>query len=266
MDERSWTLSPAGLLIIITFVAIGVILARFFNGRKARYLAHVEYWVLSPTTKLPDLTETMAAVMKAPGIGPAEGLLFSDIRFKIGLILSSKNKNSEIMNRLDYRDAFARSGSAIRVQYTSETKLDQRKHLQFCVHVVNALAGQVGALSILDVVADRLWTVPEFQAFLSLKHRAVGFEEHVEITQRDDFSFLVRGLQKVGVPDIHTYPVEQDQLMLARSILEEYSKSSWDAMEPRMDPIEEYGDQFMLLRAPIKPGMESARLLRRQAR
>ena len=266
MDERGWALSPAGLDIVATFIAIGVILARYFNGRKGRYLAHVEYWVLSPTTKLPDLTETMAAVMQSPGIGPTEGLLFSDIRFKIGLILANKNKNSELLTRPEYRDAFAQAGSAIRVQYSSETKLDARKHLQFCVHVAQALAAQVGAVYILDVVSDRLWSLSEFQAFLAKKHQAFSFEDHVEINEGDDLSFWVRGLQKVGVPDVHTLPVEKDKLLLARNVLEQYARSSWEAMEPRSEPVEEYGDQFILLRTPVKPGTDTARILRRQMR
>ena len=257
-------MSPAAPFVLVTVVAIGIVVARYFKSRKGRYLAHVEYWVLSPTTKLPDLTETMAAVMQSPAITPTEGLLFSDVRFKIGLILANKNRNAELLTRLEYRDAFARAGSAIRVQYTSETKLDARKHLQFCVHVANALAGQVGALSILDVVADRLWPLPEFKEFLTKQHHATGYEDHVEITQQDDHSFWVRGLQKVGVPDIHTLPVENDKLLLAKSILEQYAVASWEAMEPATEPIEEYGDQFILLRTPQKPGTETARLLRRQ--
>ena len=117
VDERSRALNPAGLLILATVVALGVIFARYLGNRKGKYLAHVEYWVLSPDTKLPDLTETMAVVMQSPGIGPTEGLLFSDIRFKIGLILSSKNRSAELLNRADYQAAFKNSKSAIRVQY-----------------------------------------------------------------------------------------------------------------------------------------------------
>ncbi len=256
------------ILPLLTVILLSVVLSfaatKYLADRRAKYLAHVEYWVLSPGTKLPDLTETMAAVMQSPAISPAEGLLFSDVRFKIGLILANKNKNAELLTRLEYRDAFARAGSAIRVQYTSETKLDTKKHLQFCVHVANSLATQVGAISILDVVADRLWPLPEFQAFLTKAHQATSYDDHVEITQEDDFSFWVRGLQKVGVPDILTYPVEKDKVLLAKSILEQYARASWDGMEPQNEPIVEYGDQFILLRTPQKPGIESARLLRRQ--
>ncbi|MEI7577954.1 MAG: hypothetical protein WCK51_13765 [Armatimonadota bacterium] len=266
MDERSWTLSPAGFFVTAVFVALGFVVSRYLSSRKGKYLAHVEYWVLSPITKLPDLTETMAAVMQSPGISPAEGLLFSDIRFKIGLILANKNKNAELLTRIDYRDAFARSGSAIRIQYSSETKLDAKKHLQFCVHVAGALATQVGALSILDVVADRLWSTPEFQQFLGKRNQATDFEDHVRIEEASDSTFIVRGLQKVGVPDLHTYPVEKDKLLLAKNILDRYARASWEKMEPLTEPIEEYGDEFILLRTPQKPGSESARLLRRQSK
>lgn len=266
MDERSWALSPAGLFVVSTFVALGIVVARYVASRKGRYLAHVEYWVLSPDTKLPDLTETMAAVMQSPGIGPTEGLLFSDIRFKIGLILSSKNRQAEIMTRPEYREAFAGSGSAIRIQYSSESKLDAKKHLQFCVHVAGAVATQVHGLGVLDVVADRLWSVSDFQEALSRQHQATGFDDHVRIEEQDDLTFTVRGLQKVGVPDLETLPVEKDKLLLAKNILERYSRSSWEQMEPRNEPIEEYGDEFILLRTPQKPGRESARLLRRQSK
>ena len=266
VDERSRALNPAGLLILATVVALGVIFARYLGNRKGKYLAHVEYWVLSPDTKLPDLTETMAVVMQSPGIGPTEGLLFSDIRFKIGLILSSKNRSAELLNRADYQAAFKNSKSAIRVQYSSETKLDAKKHLQFCVHVANALAGQVGAINILDVVADRLWSVDEFQKFLARAHNATSFDDHVRIEEQDDLSFTVKGLQKVGVPDLQTFPVEQDKLLLAKSIFEQYARTSWDRLEPQAEPIEEYGDQFFLLRTPLKPGNDKARLLRRQTK
>lgn len=266
LDERGWALSPAGFFVTAVFVALGVVVSRYLSSRKGKYLAHVEYWVLSPITKLPDLTETMAAVMQSPGIGPTEGLLFSDIRFKIGLILSSKNKSAELLTRTEYRDAFERSGSAIRVQYSSESKLDAKKHLQFCVHVAGALAQQVGAVGILDVVADRLWSVTEFQEFLNRKHQATGFDDHVTIVEQDDLSFSVKGLQKVGVPDLQTYPVEKDKLLLAQSIIDQYARDSWEKMEPRAEPIEAYGDEFFLLRTPLKPGIEKARLLRRQTK
>jgi hypothetical protein len=264
VDEWCRALTPAGFFIAAVFVALGIVLARYLNNQKGKYLAHVEYWVLSPDTKLPDLTETMAAVMQSPGIGPTEGLLFSDIRFKIGLILASKNKNAELLTRSEYRDAFERSGSAIRVQYSSESKLDSKKHLQFCVHVAGALAQQVGAVGILDVVADRLWSVTEFQEYLNRKHQATRFDDHVIVSQQDDLTFVVRGLQKVGVPDLSTLPVEKDKLLLARTVIDRYAAASWDAMSPMTEPIVEYGDEFILLRAAQKPGSESARLLRRQ--
>lgn len=266
MDERSRPLNFPLLFVIAVAMALTFILARYFAARKGRYLAHVEYWVLSPGTKLPDLTETMAAVMQHPSITPSEGLLFSDVRFKIGLILAEKNKNAELLTRLDYRDAFARAGSAIRVQYTSETKLDNLKHLRLCMHVASAIAKQVGALSILDVVADRLWTVREFEGTLVSAGQSSAIETHVKIIEQDDCSFKVNGLQKVGVPDLHTLPVERDKLLIARRILDQYAEKSWEAMTPNSEPIEEYGDQFLLLRVPTKPGIESARLLRRQAK
>lgn len=266
MDERSWALSPAGLFVVATFVALGIVVARYLASRKGRYLAHVEYWVLSPDTKLPDLTETMAAVMQSPGVGPAEGLLFSDIRFKIGLILASKNRQAELMTRPEFREAFAGAGSAIRVQYSSESKLDAKKHLQFCVHVAGALAEQVGANAILDVVTDRLWSAGEFQEFLNRQHQATTYDDHVQVEEREDHTFKLKGLQKVGVPDLETLPVGQDKLLLAKDILDRYARASWEKMQPLEEPIEEYGDEFILLRTPLKPGSESARLLRRQSK
>lgn len=270
MDAGSRTLNPIFLCVgILLGFGAGFGFARWNRLRKSRYLAHLEYWVLGDAEQLPDLTKTMEAVVGAnpygPGvIGPAEGLLFSDIRFKISIILAVKNPSAAWLVRDDL-SAAAGCKSALRVQYSSEGKLDEKKHLQFCVHVADALARQIGAPFVYDVVADRLWDVESFQSFLGREKKAVGFDDHVVISETEDYEISVKGLVKVGVPDLKTLPLEKDKLMLGRQIVEAYARASWDKMAPSDEMIEAYGDEFFLVRESVRPGLQTARLMRRRA-
>ncbi len=270
MDAGSRTLNPIFLFVgILLGFGAGFGFSRWNRLRRGRYLAHLEYWVLGNAEQLPDLTKTMEAVVGAnpygPGvIGPAEGLLFSDIRFKISIILAAKNPSAAWLVR-DELSAASGCKSALRVQYSSESKLDEKKHLQFCVHVADALARQVGAPFVYDVVADRLWDVASFQAFLGREKKAIGFDDHVVISETEDHEISVKGLVKVGVPDLQTLPLEKDKLMLGRHIVEGYARASWDQMAPSDEMIEAYGDEFFLVRESVRPGLQTARLMRRRA-
>ena len=80
---------------------IGFLIGAFFirHRQQRSYFAATEYWVYIPGTELPEQQTIMHRMLAAnpygkpsdPPLGPREGVIFSDVRLHIALVLRSKN-------------------------------------------------------------------------------------------------------------------------------------------------------------------------------
>ncbi|MEY4882008.1 MAG: hypothetical protein RLZ87_1441, partial [Armatimonadota bacterium] len=120
----------------------------------------MEYWVYSTQDKLPDQNELMKAIVGANPyiknginpIGPSEGLVFSDVRFKIALVLKTKNQQffspatfeDELLERPELAEALQKSESIIKIQYSSNQPVKNFNYLQMLPHAVMAASNLTG--------------------------------------------------------------------------------------------------------------------------
>src|SRR5437870_8476526 len=87
--------------LLLLGVLVGIVIGWLLVTRKKepKFLSSNEYWVYLPGDRMPDQTQVMARVIgdnpykqrgKNP-VSPREGLLLSDIRLHLALVLRSKN-------------------------------------------------------------------------------------------------------------------------------------------------------------------------------
>jgi hypothetical protein len=125
---------------ILLGIAVGYIFMVLRSKRLAgKYLATAEYWVYLPSEKLPKQEDVMSLVLGGNSpIGPAEGLLLSDIRLHIALVLRSKNPHvfrpdlfdDHIEPTAELLKRMGESKSLAKIRYLSEDRLKSDAHLQ----------------------------------------------------------------------------------------------------------------------------------------
>lgn len=190
-------------------------------------------------------------------IGPAEGLLFSDIRFHLGLARRDKNP---LLFRPDLFDAtcavtpgavtaLADAFAMIKVRFLSHQPMPDRRHLRFIPHAADAVTALAGGLAVYDPVAETLETAEEFSSRL-FEADLDASEFHVRCAIAPELSGVTArtmGLRKLGLPELQTLPAPSDQRTLLSELMSTAVKSLWDAGEhqPRLElPL--HGDTFVL--------------------
>lgn len=259
-------------------------LAKFFERfRKAPpFFAAAEFWIYLPTEAEPDQSALISALLNQNPYGhlaftKTEGLLFSDIRTHLGLVTKAKNPHAfrpdlfetgveptkEILRNLADAKAF------MRVRYVSETPLIDRRHLQFLTMVADAIARQQQSQVVYDVLAEHLMSSGELRERLTKDRDATKFDGQVSVRwvpEDDGGSVQTKGLVKVGVPELVSYPVNLDQRVLATEVIELAARELWESASlPQDMKVEAYDDEFALVFEPPKDRKTKVRLLRRQA-
>jgi hypothetical protein len=276
MDE--WSRSV--ILVIIFVVISSAIGAYVYYARKQRFLAHAEYWVYSKAVELPSTEKLMVRLVGSNPyiqqgqnpIGGAEGLVLSDVRLKIALILQKKNPKlfegrllpDSIAEHHEFVNDVGQFNSIVKLQYVSPTKLKDKRHLQFLIHAADAVAEIVDAKWILDKVTGSLRTKDELATILQSNFNVTKMEFHVRLESNEDNTFSSFGLGKVGIADFDTHPVSADQAQLVREILSKYMTLSWERGEAFPDPIKAYDDEFFMIQKLAKSGRTMMRIVRKQ--
>ena len=163
-----------GFILAVVFGAlIGYLFTRRRGGsrRQERLVTQAEYWVYIPSEKLPDQDAVMTRMVTQnphgkPGqspIGPKEGLLFSDIRLHVAVILRNKNPHVFRPDLFSEADADAEALAAlsgapamVQLRYLSEEPLSDDRHLKFLPHLADAYAYVGNAVLIYDAMAEQL--------------------------------------------------------------------------------------------------------------
>jgi hypothetical protein len=140
------------------------------------------------------------------------------------------------------------SASFVKIRYISEDPLPDHRHLIFLAHAADSVAALADGLVIYDVVAERLLTASEFSAEI----------DRVEDTSSSEFQTQVvwsrtqpggvaetRGLVKVGLPELSTEPMNNDQRVLVTAILENVIQQVWNQSAlPQVLDVRYYDDSY----------------------
>ena len=259
--------------------------ARLIFGRRERYLATNEYWVYLPGAAMPDQTEIMARVVgnnpyiqkgRNP-ITPREGLLFSDIRLHIALLLRSKNPHifrpdlfdEHIEPTAEILESLANSESLVKVRFISEDRLRNRACVQLLPHIADAIADQGGGEVIYDCIKEELLSRDRLQQILAANMDLTTAELQVRtIWRREDQGGRAetRGLRKIGLPELATGRMEADEQVLVTEILAGAAKALWDG-DKLAEQLEVglFEDVFHVMISPPKDFVSSVRIMRVQA-
>jgi len=265
-----------GLLIGIA-AAYSVFILFNRRGRGA-YMAVTEYWVYIPDEKLPKQDEVMKLVLQGNSpVGPQEGLLFSDIRLHIALILRSKNPHvfrpdlfeDHLEPTAELLTALAESKAIAKIQYLSEVRLKTDAHLQLLPYLAYAYCKLANGKAVYDVTAERLLTVPDLQGLLKADRNARRPDIHIHAvwrTSEQGGRVETRGLVKKGLPELVTGDINSDERILVTALMEDAARQLWDVERiPDHVEVESYSDRFRLELEPARRGRSKVRILRMQA-
>ncbi len=278
-------MSGWSLLAGVAAFGIGAGIAWLRRG-KPRYLAALEYWVYLPTESLPPQHVLMHRMSHhnpyrredGPAIGAKEGILFSDTRLQMSLVLRKKNPHvfrpdlfeEYIEPTAEQLEALAESVAFAKIQYVSEAKLASDAHLQFLPHAAMAIAGLGKSRVIYDVYGERLLNPAELDAMLGRDGDATRAEVHVQVIwvpEAEGGYAATKGLVKLGLQELRTVSVGIDQQVLARQVLEEAGRRVWAGRStPTSLEIPFYEDVFLLTLVPMPKGPTLVRMQRVQQR
>lgn len=266
--------------LVAAILVIAATYGYFRFTQKPKFFAHAEYWVYSKAVELPTTEKLMVRLVGenpyiqrgANPIGGAEGLVLSDIRLKIALVLQKKNPRlfegrllpESIADHHEFVNDVGTFKSIVRLQYISTTKLKDKRHLQFLMHAADAAAEINQANWILDKITGTLRTKEEQSEILKSSFNVTKLEFHVRLEAAEDNTFSSYGLSKAGIADFDTNPVSGDQKQLVREILEKYMALSWERGEAFPDPIKAYEDEFFIIQKPVRGGRMLMRIVRKQ--
>ncbi|HTQ09226.1 MAG TPA: hypothetical protein VMI31_04070 [Fimbriimonadaceae bacterium] len=253
--------------------------------REPGYLSTNEYWVYIPGQRMPDQNEIMTRVIgdnpyKLNGrnpITPKEGLLLSDTRLHMALVLRGRNPHvfrpdlfdEHVEPTAEILEDLAESESLVKVRFFSDQPLKDRASVQLLPHLADAAAELGAGKVVYDCVKEEILSRAEFSERLranldldqaDLQVRAVWLR-----SEQGGWA-ETRGLRKIGLPELATEPQELDERVLVTEVLGETAKKLWELGDaPESVDVELFGDDFQVLIAKPKNRVSSVRILRVQA-
>lgn len=263
-------------------LAAGFFAMRF--RRRPKYLATIEYWVYLPSEQMPLQNAVMERVTRGnphqglggSPIGPAEALLFSDVRLHFALVLKSKNPHAFRPDLFaahveptpaDLR-ALAEAVAFAKVRFVSDEPLSHKRHVQIVTHAADAVAALGEGVLVYDVVTERLMSPSDFSQSLDNAPDALSPALHVRTVKEpgpSGASVETRGLQKIGIRELATATLELDEVMLAENVLMAAAEELWKVGESRPSvEVDAYLDRFRVELLPAKGERTPVRLLRVQ--
>lgn len=243
--------------------------------RSQPFLAVTEYWVYMPGEKLPLQDEVMKLVLQGTAaIGPREGLVFSDIRLDVALVLRRKNPHifrpdlfeEHIEPTADILEALSQSNSIAKVRYLSEEPLKDDRHLQLLPYLAYAYSKLGNGKVVYDVGAERLLSTEDLQAMLKADKNAARPDAHLRVIWVSEIRSghaETRGLVKKGLPELVTEEMELDEKVLVTSVLDEAARKLWaEGSLPESVQVSTFDDEFRLtLERPLS-GRSSVKIMR----
>lgn len=239
----------------------------------------LEYWVYMPGEDAPSQEALMRQLLQSGSIGPAEGLLFSDIRLHLALIRKDKNAHLFLLDLLEEAvpldearlDDLANAKSLYKVRYICDPPAKDDRHLRLLPHIALASARVTGSTMIYDLVQRRVFSTDELAELLVRGQDSARVEVHARVrwSGSQEPRAETRGLSKKGLRELQTEAMEADEENLVTFVLGEAAKAAWSAGEmPACVDVEYFGAEFEV--RPIEkvrnPGDPNIRILRKEMR
>ncbi len=267
-------------LLVLGFIfGVGLAYALSQIKRKPKFLSINEFWVYLPSDTMPAQDAVMDRLLQQNpyrAISPREGLLMSDIRLHIALMLRSKNPHifrpdlfaGHVQPTAEVLTALSGSQSAVKVRYISEQPLKDRANIQLLPHLAEAYAELAGGTVIYDRTKEELLTLRELKEALKSHRDITTLEDQVRVIWQIDGQggrAETRGLRKVGLPELSTQIMEADEEVLVMEVLCEAAKKLWEVGSPS-DVVEVvvFGDIFRIEIELPKEQVSKVKILRLQ--
>jgi hypothetical protein len=273
--------------LFLVSVVLGIVLGYHFVVKRAKktYFANAEYWVYLPGEAMPSQDEAMGRMMnenpyRIRGQSPIcqrEGLVFSDVRLHIGFVKRTRNPHvfrpdlfaeAELPSK-SALEILTEANSFVKLRYTSEDPLSDKRHLRFLVHAADAYAALGGAKLVYDAVTERLIEIEEWNRLVAGDPDATSSNLHVRIRwvpTHDGNNAETRGLVKLGMDELTAINVRTDERLLVTQVLTDAIATFWkDAQLPEALEVPGDLDTFRLTFHPLGDRRTEARILRLQA-
>lgn len=230
--------------VILTIVAAWLYIR--IRVPKSKHLTLIEYWVYVHQPKLPKTEAVMTRMISEnpfhkrgrPPIGSREGALFTDIRVHSAVALRDKNPT---LFRPDLFDVavepsaealreIAGCPALIKCHFAFEGPPKDTRHLQFMPHLAAALADLAEGVVIFDAVMDRLFLKTEFTELLDAHTNLERIDVHTRliwVVEGLAGRWETRGLRKIGLPELVTDALPEDEMENARTVMEELVGRVW---------------------------------------
>jgi hypothetical protein len=263
---------------------IGWLVVNRLKNPKPKYFAACEYWVYLPEDKGPTQEAVLTRMVRdnpykvggRPAIGKHEGMVFSDIRLHVALVLRSKNPHvfrpdlfeEHVEPTAEDLQNLGESKALQKIRFISEEPLIDYRHLQFLPHMAAAVADLAGSHIIFDTVSERLISASSLAQSLKENGDASRAAMHLRVVWKNDSGTGIvqtKGLLKVGVPEIETEPTDVDERILVMTVMEEVANQIWEARSmPVSLMVEAFQDMFEVQFTPARKGPYKARIFRTQ--
>lgn len=275
------------LELLAMAAVVGIMIAGALYARRSRepkFLATNEYWVYLPRAMMPPQDAVMRRVLDdryaqkgQKPVTPREGLLMSDIRLHIGLLLRSKNPNifrpdlfeEHVEPTAAILERLANSESVVKIRYISEEPLKNRANVQLLPHLAGAVADLGDGQVIYDCMKEELTSAEDLTNLLSTQLDLTSADIQVRAVWRklEHGGWAeTRGMRKVGLPELATDPMEPDEQVLVTEVLEAAAKKLWDAeVFTEQLRVEAFDDTFHVILAPPRDRMSHVQILRVQS-
>ncbi|HLO98985.1 MAG TPA: hypothetical protein VK171_10355 [Fimbriimonas sp.] len=236
-----------GLVLAVLAIGLGIFLTRQRN----RLVLNAEYWVYCQAEKLPDQTQMMERVVgRTDKIGPAEGLLFSDIRLHVSLVTKAKNPHlfdpttldGALQESFEFVSDVLTQTAIIRVRFTSNEPMKDKRHLRLLPHLAFAYAGMTDAKWVYDKSQQKLYGDEEFGKFIETNLENPWNQLRVDKTV--DGALKLYGVEKIGIAPFQTDRLDVDQFQLVEEVLRAFVEQCWRANKLDTTAIEAHGDTF----------------------
>lgn len=272
------------ILVALLLAACALIWWRARKARLPNEFTLCEYWVYLPEPKLPVHEEIMTRMVSdnphsRPGracIGSAEGLIFSDVRLYVNVATRKKNPHAFRPDLVDTVEGLsqealerlAASQGLVQIRYISPERVKDFRHLQFLPQMADAVSSLGNGLLVFDQVLGRIWLAEEFFAKLELAPRTMTPDFHVETRWNfaPEGGFVeTRGLIKIGLWELRSELVPEDQKTLALAVVEAAAFSMWASRtQPNSLVVEAFGDNFIVQSVPQMPNRQRVLTIVRQ--
>lgn len=263
-------------------------ISRLFGpkARVPRADTHVEYWVYVREPKLIPQEVLLARLLRSSpfdiqeprALGPEHGLLFSDIRLHVALVLREKNSHlfrpdlfeTHIEPSPAHIEALGRAQAVLRASFRSAQPEPDRRAVRLLPHLAEALAYYGKGEVVFDFVAERLIDAEGLREYLTRSPSAddAGFHARAIWQTTPDGGFASsRGFAKIGLPDLITPESPHEERTVIHGVLEEAIGTIWGAGNiPEPLELEYVGGRFRVSFESARRGPLKAHIHRVNAR